>query len=275
MQRDQTPGFYPAQHSLLAGQTSAALVMEPYPHIIINNALPRDYYQALEAHYPSIDALKQVVRAAKRAHPQSQTYARTLRHLGRRNRRVNIASTVVTNNSILSPMWQEFINYHSSNAFFHEMVEVFRPAISRSYPEFDPTQAYAAHRGSSETKDITIESMIAMNTPSWFRGKITGPHTDHPKKLFVGLFYMRDPRDTAGGDLILYKRKQLVTAENLKWQRPNTVEAVNTVHYQANTLVVLLNSPQAVHGVTLRKASKYPRRFVNIIAERSKPFFRV
>ncbi len=267
--------FEPSSQSLLAGRTSADLVMEPYPHIVVKNALPSDYYALLESSFPSVDALKQLMRSAKADNPNNKSYQRTLRHLGRRNKRVNIPSALAIRSPFLTDPWRAFIDYHSSNGFFQEMINVFRPAIEEYFPDANLNDVYAARRGASESKDLSVDAMVAVNTPSWFKGEITGPHTDHPKKLFVGLYYMQDERDTAGGDLLIYKRKEPVTAKNLKWQKPHTVEVTNTVHYQPNTFVLLLNSPQSVHGVTTRKGSKYPRRFVNIIAERSKPFFSV
>jgi hypothetical protein len=115
--------------------------------------------------------------------------------------------------------------------------------------------------------------MLAMNTPSWFKGKITGPHTDNPKKLFIGLFYLKAPGDTAGGDLILYNRNTAVNDRNLKWPNPKTVSEATRIPYSENTFVIFLNSPNAVHGVTPRRGSNYPRRFVNVIAESHQRLF--
>lgn len=117
--------------------------------------------------------------------------------------------------------------------------------------------------------------MIAMNTPSWFGGSITGPHTDHPNKLFVGLFYMKHPDDNSGGDLHIYRRTEPVTKKNLKWPDKTSVELNYKVEYAPNTFLLMLNTAQSVHGVSSRKKSKLPRRFVNIVAERSQPFFKV
>jgi len=51
------------------------------------------------------------------------------------------------------------------------------------------------------------------------------------------------------------------------------VDLVDTVKYQANTLLVLINSPEAVHGVTVRQKTPRIRRYLNFIAEFREPIF--
>lgn len=259
--------------SLLGQATSADVVMDPYPHLVVKNALPENYYSELERTYPSISSLKQLMQDAISEQPDNKKLKRTLRHLKRRNRRVNIPSAFAMKSQQITPLWQDFVSYHSSAEFFHEMVDVFGPAIEKTSPKFPAKESSISRRGSSESTDVTMETLIAMNTPSWLGGNITGPHTDHPSKLFIGLFYLRMPEDEAGGDLLIYRRTEPVTAKNLKWPKENSVQAVARVKYEPNTLVLLLNSDQSVHGVTTRKASKYPRRFVNLIAETQSRLF--
>lgn len=269
--------------SLLSKVSSSDIQLEPYPHIVIKNALPSDYYANLEQSFPGIDQLKSIMQEASAAEPNNKSYKRTLRHLGRRNKRVNIPSSLVVDSPSYSPShdhshsltntWQRFIDYHSSDQFFKEMLQLFEAAIQQRFPELNTHDATAKRRNSVQDGNFSVDAMVAINTPSWFRGKITGPHTDHPNKLFIGLFYMQHEEDMGGGNLKIYQRKVPVNDKNLKWPPESTVEEISTINYDKNTFVLLLNTPESVHGVTTRYRSKFPRRFVNIIAERDHPFF--
>lgn len=261
--------------SVLANVSTSHLVMEPFPHIVVNNPLPPAYYQELSEQFPSIDCLKKVLRQACLEQPQNKSLARSLRHLKRSNKRVNIPSKVALSAANVPLCWKDFLEYHSSNLFLQDLLTIFRPAIAELYPSFPIDEAVARRRGESGDTELTMDAMLALNTPSWRRGEITGPHTDHPRKLFVGLYYLREPKDTAGGNLILYRRKETATEKNLKWPDLKTVEEVFTVDYEPNTLVILLNGPNSVHGVTTRLRSRYPRRFVNFIVENRNPLYKV
>jgi hypothetical protein len=48
---------------------------------------------------------------------------------------------------------------------------------------------------------------------------------------------------------------------------PRKVERIATVPYRANTLVMWINSPAALHGVTPRSATEIPRRYMNFLGE--------
>ena len=45
------------------------------------------------------------------------------------------------------------------------------------------------------------------------------------------------------------------------------------MHYKANTLLLFVNSPFAVHGVTERQPTPHLRRYVNFVAEMREPLY--
>ena len=121
--------------------------------------------------------------------------------------------------------------------------------------------------------DIALDALLAINTPARSAGAVTPPHTDNSEKLFAGLLYFAEPGDEGGGDLILYRRDHPPSPSDTKWPSASSLTEVSRVPYAANTLVLLLNSPWAVHGVSPRQPSPYPRRFVNFVAEAAHPLF--
>jgi hypothetical protein len=244
------------------------VIFEPYPHIVVRNALPDAYYQKLEAEFPSRDIFKRVLKQAKEKEDNNKKIRRELRHLRRSNKRVNLPSQYVLDSEAVSEEWKKFIDFHSSNAFFQQLLAVFEDAIRQHRPDVFTGSTKGLRRGLAGDEDFAIDALTSMNTPARRKGEITGPHTDHPSKLFIGLYYLRCPNDMGGGNLLLYKRNEPVTDKNLKWPSPDTVEVVYTVDYEPNTLVILLNTPASVHGVSLRDKTASPRRFMNFVAAR-------
>lgn len=253
--------------SVLANVDRSHVVHEPYPHLVIPNALPDAEYRELEANFPSPEQFKRTLKYACRQTDDNKSLKRGLRHLRRSNRRVNLSSRWVVDQPEVAERWRQFIDYHSSPEFYQQLSAIFAEALAHYHPALMEKNLPSARRGQLQSEGISLDALTAINTPARRRGEITGPHTDHPSKLFIGLYYFQIPGDEGGGDLVLYRRREAVNEKNLKWPKPDTVEAVRTVSYAPNTLVILLNSPQSVHGVTLRDKSPFPRRFVNFVAE--------
>ena len=253
--------------TVLEDITPSHVTHHPFPHLVIHNALPQEYYQALAQTFPDMEAIKQALQHACTVDQDTKPLKRSLRHLKRSNRRVNLPSKHVVDNAALAQVWRDFINAHSDQAFVQQLMWVFSEAIAEHFPGLMNADIAVGRRGTEMAADFWVDALTAVNTPFRRKGEITGPHTDHPNKLFIGLYYFKQPQDTAGGNLLLYKRLTPVTEENLKWPKPKTVEPVYKVDYEANSLVILLNTPQAVHGVTPRDKTPFERRFVNFIVE--------
>ena len=99
------------------------------------------------------------------------------------------------------------------------------------------------------------------------------PHIDNPMEMWAGLLYMpyRDD-NSSGGEFQIYETQSKVKKVDMKSGRQiyeNDLGTITkTVPYKRNTFVMFANnSPNNVHGVSLREnATKY-RRSVNIIGE--------
>jgi hypothetical protein len=105
-----------------------------------------------------------------------------------------------------------------------------------------------------------------INTPS----TVKSLHLDDSKELYAGLFYLRDPRDSSsGGDLEIYRWKQAtgISFHDKRSIRPEAAELTKVIKYAPNTFAWLLNGLDAIHAVSMRSVTPFPRRLVNIIAE--------
>jgi len=84
--------------SILQRATKADVKSEPFPHLILSNALPDDLYAELANRFPSPEVLG-IEKAENNSH---------WNYNGRKIRK----------NKALSKIWRDFIIYHSSQAFF-------------------------------------------------------------------------------------------------------------------------------------------------------------
>jgi hypothetical protein len=230
---------------------------------VIEDALPADLYAELAASFPSAEAV-----AGRPDLPGNTVFRRSAHE--------------VVDDPGTPRVWRDFFAYHTSPAFFAEVVRLWRAEIGRRFPTFErefgkPPERFSVglrrpgKRGNplNRERDVVLDCQFSVNSAVRERGTVCGPHLDSPHKLFAGLFYRRDPRDRAeGGDLAFYRLKR----GRYPRPRPSRIdlrglEVVETVPYRANTLVMFLNTPLSIHGVTPRAVTEVPRRYVNLLGE--------
>jgi hypothetical protein len=248
--------------SLLQRASKADVRSEPFPYIVIKNALPDDLYQELVTTRPS-PALLGVDES-------------------KNNWRWNHRAELVAKDERVPALWKEFIAYQASAGFFNEIVNLFFDQIHGFYPKQFPSLDYAEKlrvgvRGmdSFRHKDVLMDAMISGNTPVQSATSVRTSHIDNGRKLFSGLFYMRRPEDdSSGGDLTISRYKNRTTSVAAKsalfkgaYVDDSNLEVVETVKYEPNSLVLFLNSIDSLHGVTVRQPTQHGRFFVNLVVE--------
>lgn len=96
---------------------------------------------------------------------------------------------------------------------------------------------------------------------------------DRTKKIFNAILYMRlDEDDSDGGHLEICRfrdkpRFRAVTCPD------DAVEVVDHIIYRANTLIFMINSPFALHGVSARYPTPHIHRYINFLAAFREPIF--
>ncbi|HEX6967175.1 MAG TPA: hypothetical protein VF166_15400 [Gemmatimonadaceae bacterium] len=244
--------------SILGRASKADVVTDPFPHLVTRNALREDLYEQLASEFPNMSVM------AGDARPEDAKYY----FLGAAQARTR---------PDVSALWKEFMAYHTSPAFFQEVVALFGNHIRTMHPHlelaFDKRlEAFSAAARDTEAErdaDVRLECQLVSCTTALRRATPKGPHVDREVALYAGLLYFRmDADDSTGGDLEIQRFRGVPHFEAGTNEIPDDrVETVKTITYEKNTLVFFIHSAHSLHAVSARSATPYPRRHVNFVAE--------
>ena len=266
---ERTDPAPPPSASVLQNRHTAELQRDPYPYIVIRDALPDALCDRLIAGYPAPEFLG--------ADP------------ARNNVRWSYPASEVRKADAISDEWKAVIDYHVSRQFYDEVIDLFGDAITTLCPGLFPDRESlerlrTSSRGAEDINsgDIRLDAQISGNTPVTMARSVKPNHIDSHRKLFSGLLYLRrDEDDSTGGDLEIrrfkpgYTRKVRANCYDGVYVNNRHTELVNTVRYEKNVLVLFINSLESLHGVTPRQPTPHPRLFLNLVGEISTPLFEV
>ncbi len=252
----------PTPSSLLARARPADLVRAPFPHLVLDDALPAAELAPLLAEVPGYEAV------SWRGNRQS-------------NRRFPYAARRILADPAMAA-WHAFVRRHVSPAFLAEAAALFGPLRRRLPPALEAALAVPERleTGLLEVDDpvrvpLLQDCRLEINTPvTGAASSVRGPHLDTPNRLFSLLWYLRRPEDdSTGGDLQLWRWR----ARPRDLQRyeidEGELELVSTVPYALNRLVVFWNVPEALHGVSPRAPTPHQRQYLFVTAEVSQDLF--
>lgn len=242
-------------NNLLTGVNQHSVSLEPFPHLVVQDALVHEEYDTLASSFPA-DAMFRSGRPIEDNMP------------------MRLSARDVVANTNIAPTWQAFFAEHTSRSYWLEIVRVFGDVIRTIHPDLEnrvgkPLADFVTGiRGTPGKRDVSLECQFVVNTPSRRTLSVKTPHVDKRQTLFAGLFYMRAPDDKSeGGDLDLYTWNREPRFMGYRMILPSDVTKVSTIAYRANNLVCFVNSQRAVHGVSPRGPSPLSRRYINLIAE--------
>ena len=248
--------------SVLHRASPADVVDHPFPHLVVADALDGALYAELVRQLPPASLL------IDGREPAANTYY----HYG---------ASRMLDNAAVSPLWQEFMARHVSPAFYREVMTFFGDRARALYPGLEARlgrpleDLETSIRFREEPADVALECQLTYCSPPDRPSSSAPPHVDREVALYAGLLYLRCDGDaSAGGDLDLYRFRGEPGGFRADRSVPESrLEKVTTVRYRPNTLVIFPHSPRAVHGVSPRAVTPFPRLHVNFVGElRQKAF---
>lgn len=249
--------------TVLAHHNQPSFQVNPFVHWLDCPCLTDAHYEALVQTFPTLNLFA----------PDAAS---------RDNAVLRIDSSRVLSEEAFSRPWKRFVEDHTSQAFWGQLVRRFGAEIRRYHPAIEDVvgrsldEWKAVRRGAGEVGDVTLECQLVVNTPVMTQASaVKAPHVDHVTKLWTGLLYLRDPADdSSGGDLQLYGSPRPVHFDAHQASRRDVVVA-SQVSYRPNSFVGFVNGPQAVHSVSPRAPTPHVRRYVDFVAEIDRPVFRL
>lgn len=245
--------FQSYEFSLLRNITSSDVILEPFPHVVIKNALPDSFAKILKSDFP-LNKFQ----------------------LDTNNVRQDFSVCDLDADTEIKDEWRDFIYFHSSEHFLLQILNIFEGHFPESKKLLNFLNRKNINTGrrkidSYSDCDILMDAQISINSPVKKSNSVRKIHVDNSNKLFSGLFYLRSPDDNStGGDLRLYSWKENYgKKEKLKFYQEGVAEKhVNffqEIKYDFNVLVLFPNSINALHGVTPREKTNQVRTFVNLV----------
>jgi hypothetical protein len=232
--------------------------LEPFPHVVVSDALEPPHYRQLCASFP----------------PFARIGWDDASMLPRSNARFELSAAAMLNDATTPQVWKDFAAAHSDRPFFEKVVVRFdghwplplRQALGEALGGHT-MERLVRHR--PRAARIALDARIEINCPVTTASSPRGPHLDTPNRVYSGLFYCRHPEDdSAGGDLQLFRWKDgpapSIDAYELS---PDSVDCVATIPYRPNLLVFFPHGIDALHGVSVREPTPHFRRYVFITAE--------
>lgn len=256
--------------SILSKAKSSDVRTNPFPHLVIQDALDSEIFSELNSQLPDVDIVMN-------GRTKSDTW-------------FAYQACAAIENPNISQKWKEFIQYHCSKDFYLDFLEIFSEHMDIHYPNLESTflkkpseytvgmrQTGADTNPKNFLTDVSLECQFYANFTEKPR-EVRGPHLDRPSELFGALLYFRQDNDgSTGGDLEICR----AVDEAQMYPSPNTirvdhlpmevsrerVEIVDFAKYSQNTVVFFLNTYKSLHSISERSSTTVPRRHINFTAD--------
>ena len=215
--------FSSAETQLIYKVANAPIRTFPYPHILVHDVFPQDFYHLLREHLPPASAYKSL-KALGRV---SGNYPETRAVLPL------TPDEVATLSEPCRSFWYETATWLLGGPFGKIVLQKFGSLLAQRFA--DPTAVEYQH-----------ESLVIQDRTNY----MLGPHTDSPSKVFSFLFYL--PADASMphlGTSIYVPKDPSFTCPGGPHHGFEKFDRLLTIPYVPNTLFGFMKTPNAFHGV--------------------------
>lgn len=205
---------------------AAPLALGPFPHLVVRNIFPEDFYQAMLGSFPPEEFLPSLEQdRGTQGYPERFT-------LGLQPKRLRRVPEP------LRTFWTELAGWMLSERFLRGVMNKFRPYVSERFP---------GH------KELSIRSEALLVSDR--TGYSLGPHTDSQVKVISLLFYLpKDDSLAAHGTSLYVPLEEGFTCPGGPHYGFDQFRRVASVPFLPNTMLAFAKSETSFHGVeTIRE----------------------
>jgi hypothetical protein len=215
--------FSNAEMQLIYRVANAPIHMFPYPHILVHDVFPEDFYRQIRTHLPPNNAYKSLKSMGR----VSNDYP---------DEKVVLPLTpdqVATLDEPYRTFWDKTARWLLGGAFGSIMLQKFSPLLQQRFENLAAMQF--AH-----------EALVIQDRTNY---KL-GPHTDTPAKVLSLLFYLPadDSKPHLGTSMYLPADPSF-TCDGARHYDFKGFHRLLTMPYVPNTLFAFMKTPNAFHGV--------------------------
>lgn len=217
----------------------AELIMDPTPHIVVDNVFPDDYYKQIIDNFPDESTLEAIAEKGRTGG-------------GYADRKV-----VLFNDEDFSKLdekrlefWLDLASWLYSDFF-----------VSSSIDRFLPFCANRLSRFQKEGGDISLKNDALIVSDR--SGYSIGPHTDMKQRLISFLFYVpENDSDSSLGTSFYRPFDPDFRCDGSKHYQSGGFERVKTVEYLPNRLLMFVRTEKSFHGVEAIEKDNVDRRLL-------------
>ena len=206
---------------------NAPLRTWPYPHFVVEDVFPADYYAQLLDALPPLDSYRTIADAGRvsQATPDAYRQRHTIDLTRPEPERFPPAQRA---------FWAGFLDWLIGERFTMFALQQFGALVAARFG--DRLSEARFHPEFQLVRDFTDYSL--------------GPHTDSPHKVVVLLFYLPQlaERETLGTSLYVPREPDFRCDGTMHHARENFLR-VATMPYRPNTMMAFFKSARSFHGV--------------------------
>jgi hypothetical protein len=226
--------------------TDSVIILEPYPHILIDEIFPTDFYQDVIKNLSSLKSWEIFHKPSRKAGNAKRSEICICDDRLKRTLREKTGGIF------------DFLAMNKSNQSFMQEIhgtslEVFCEVITSLELKNGLLKHFSKFLKNRYSNSNSVDRHIQMNKDkSMFK---ISPHTDTEIKLLFGIFYLAENNDHPELCTTMYKHKSDLRSWRttpLKKVSDDEFERVKDIEYLPNRLVIFLKNDKSWHGVNIQ-----------------------
>ena len=221
------------------------IVLEPYPHIIIDNVFDDNTLQIMKSCFTD-----------------------------QNNKKKHSKDIEFDNNDKL----EEVVKYFSSDKFHNILFTIFNKFLKVNVKKKPKFKLRETEQDGNVTFNLRFRNDLPKQQKKMYTmfpklklvdNYLLEPHLDNKQEILNCLFYFKNDNDNnEGGDLILYKNKlKKPKFFHKRFLNPSDLIEKKVITYKDNRLVVFYNNIKSIHSISYKDNSEYKRCVLNITYE--------